>query len=83
MMANGNGKKSGAQLDREINDILVARQKREARGRAWRSRDRPAFRARWSTSAASYGRPNSVSPKSEGSAGGAQGGRGGVPGSDA
>jgi hypothetical protein len=34
MMANGNGKKSGAQLDREINDILVARQKREARGRA-------------------------------------------------
>ncbi len=33
-MANGNGKKSGAQLDREINDILAARQKREARGRA-------------------------------------------------
>lgn len=32
-MANGNsnGKKTGAQLDREINDILVARQKREKR----------------------------------------------------
>jgi len=29
-MANGNGK-SGAQLDREINDILIARQKREAK----------------------------------------------------
>jgi hypothetical protein len=33
MMANGNGK-SSAQLDREINDILTARQKREGRGRA-------------------------------------------------
>lgn len=32
-MVNGNGKKSSAQLDREINDILVARQKREARER--------------------------------------------------
>lgn len=29
-----NGKKSGAQLDREVNDILRARQKREARARA-------------------------------------------------
>ena len=29
-----NGKKSGAQLDREVNDILAARQKREARGQA-------------------------------------------------
>jgi hypothetical protein len=28
--SNGNGKKSGTQLDREINDILRARQKREA-----------------------------------------------------
>lgn len=32
-MAN-NGTKSGGQLDREINDILVARQKRDARERA-------------------------------------------------
>jgi len=30
-MANGNGKKTGKQLDSEINDILAARQKREAR----------------------------------------------------
>lgn len=30
---NGNGKKSSAQLDREINDIVAARQKREARER--------------------------------------------------
>jgi hypothetical protein len=29
--SNGNGKTSGAQLDREINDILLARQKRDAR----------------------------------------------------
>lgn len=33
-MANNGGKKSGTQLNREINDILVARQKREARERA-------------------------------------------------
>jgi hypothetical protein len=32
--SNGNGKTSGAQLDREINDILRARQKREARAAA-------------------------------------------------
>ena len=32
-MTNGNGKKSSAQLDREVNDILAARQKREARSR--------------------------------------------------
>jgi hypothetical protein len=31
---NGNGKKTGKQLDAEINDILAARQKREARERA-------------------------------------------------
>jgi hypothetical protein len=30
-MTNSNGKKSNAQLDREVNDILAARQKREAR----------------------------------------------------
>jgi hypothetical protein len=35
-MANGRNK-SGAQLDREINDIVVARQKREARARAAKS----------------------------------------------
>jgi len=33
-MGNSNGTKSGAQLDREVNDILRARQKREARERA-------------------------------------------------
>lgn len=32
-MANNSGKKSGTQLNREINDILAARQKREARER--------------------------------------------------
>lgn len=32
-MGNGNGRKTDAQLDREVNDILVARQKREARER--------------------------------------------------
>jgi hypothetical protein len=38
---NGNGKKTGAQLDGEINDILRAREKREARTRA-ASRPSPA-----------------------------------------
>lgn len=33
-MANGNGKKTSAQIVREINDVLVARQNREARERA-------------------------------------------------
>ncbi len=35
-MANDNGKKSSTQLTHEINDILAARQKREARARAAR-----------------------------------------------
>jgi len=44
MMANSNGKKSGAQLEREVNDILAARQKREARegGRQPRSTGIPS-----------------------------------------
>jgi hypothetical protein len=39
-MTNGNGKKTGAQLDREINDILAVRQKREARERAGKPQPR-------------------------------------------
>jgi 3-oxoacyl-[acyl-carrier-protein] synthase III len=37
-MGDGNGTKSSAQLDREVNDILRARQKREARERTAASR---------------------------------------------
>ncbi len=46
-MANGNsnGKKTGSQLDREINDILVARQKREAREGTAKPQPRSSGRA--------------------------------------
>lgn len=33
-MANGNGKKSGAQLDREIDEVLAMRQKKQAKAAA-------------------------------------------------
>lgn len=42
-MANSNGKKTDAQLDREVNDILAAREKREARARGAKSRSATGF----------------------------------------
>lgn len=57
-MANGNsnGKKTGKQLDGEINDILAARQRRDAREGAARPAARPAARSSGIPSQAEYER---------------------------